>query len=327
MYAHIMKSILPKIILESLALACILLSQPLEVYAETRGNSVLLIDLPKHSIGTLERIVDGADYSDEHSPGKTFSQLSGRVSIAPNTFLGVTVRDSLSDPVPTFACLPTNQVQSLTLTGLAEFNERTIKSILRFKNIKRLQLDRAELDDKGLAMLATLPELESLVVSHTQITGTTLSSLGAAKKLSRLDIGSNALKAETLSALSSLKNLQNLSIGRCHLRNPHLAFLSQLTKLQYLDLFENALLSDPCMKYVSHLKNLKSLKIDGTHISQKGLLMLKGLPLKRVRVDPNMLSPAEEAQLQKAFPELSVKKNDKQTKQYGIFKELFEDNK
>ena len=314
-------------LLVSVFLPSIFLTQTELVHAETRGDAPLVINLPQHSIGTLEKIVDGADYSDEHSPGITFAKLSGRVSVAPNTILGVTVRDSLSDPVPTLACIPTHLVQSLTLTGLAEFNERTIKSILRFKNIKRLQLDRAELDDKGLAMLATLPNLESLVASHTQITGTTLSSLSATKKLSRLDIGSNALKAETLPALAGLKNLQDLSIGRCHLRNPHLAFLPQLTKLQYLELFENALLSDPCMKYVSHLKNLKSLKIDGTHISQKGLLMLKGLPLKHVRVNPNMLSPSEEAQLQKAFPGLSVKKNDKQKKQYGIFKELFEDNK
>ncbi len=260
-------------LLAPIFIASIFLTQTEVVHAETHGNSPLVINLPKHSIGTLEKIVDGADYSDEHSPGTTSAQLSGKVSVAQKYDSG---RDLCAIRLATrcrhlLAFLPTLYKVS-NLRDQPNSIERTIKSILRFKNIKRLQLDRAELDDKGLAMLATLPNLESLVASHTQITGKTLSSLSATKKLSRLDIGSNELKAETLPALSGLKNLQDLSIGRCHLRNPHLAFLPQLTKLQYLELFENALLSDACMKYVSHLKISSLSKLMAHTYRRKGYL-------------------------------------------------------
>ncbi len=229
------------------ALAFSLLAQTITAQAQTGGDSknAVVLDLPNNSIGTLERIIDGADYSKEHSPGTTFAQLKGKVAIAPNTILGVTVRDSLSDPLPVLVRIPPNLVQSLTLIGLADFNERTIKCILRFKNIKRLQLDDSELDDAGLAMLATLPNLESLVVSHTQIKGTTFSSLCALKKLSRLDIGSNEIKGESLTALTCLTHLDNLSIGRCHLRNPHLSFLAGLPNLRQLDINDNHLLFRP----------------------------------------------------------------------------------
>ena len=319
----------PNLFLVAFGLACGLLPPQLAANAETRGESkgAVVIDLPKHSIGSLERIIDGDDYSDEHSPGTTFSELSGRVAVAPNTILGVTIRDSLSDPIPVFARIPANLVQSITLTGLANFDERTVKSILRFKNLKRLQLDRAELDDKGLGMLAALPNLESIVASHTQIKGTTLPSLCILKKLSRLDIGSNELKGESLTALTCLKHLDNLSIGRCHLRNPHLSFLTELPQLTHLELSDNNLLSDPCLKYISRLKNLTNIKIDGTHISPKATLLLKGAPLRFLKVSPNFYSPSEKAMVQKAFPRVKVKVNDKQSRNFGIFKELFEKDK
>lgn len=319
----------PNVSLIALALTCSFLLHDVAALAETRAESKsnIVLDFPQTSIGTLERIIDGADYSDEHSPGTTFARLTGKVSIAPNTILGVTVRDSLSDPVPVLARIPANLVQSLTLTGLAKFDEDTVKSILRFKNIRRLQLDRAELDDAGLARLASLRDLESIVISHTQVRGTTFSTLCSLKKLTHLDIGSNDIKGEALPALACLKRLQFLSIGRCHLRNPHLAFIAELPELKQLELFDNALLSDTCMKYVSHLKKLKTIKIDGTHISQKGLLMLKGAPLRHVRVNANMLSAAETAEVEKLFPGVKVKANNTKTKNYGIFKELFEKEK
>lgn len=318
----------PTFLVVSFILANIYLTPTEVVLAETLAESKATeINFPvgSSSIGTLERIVEGTDYGQEHSPGTTFAQLRGKVTIPPNTFLGVTVRDTLSDPVPILGCIPANLVHSLTLTGLAKVDERTIKSILRFKNVRCLQFDRADLDDKGLAMLAAFPNLESLVVSHTQITGTTFTSLCSAKKLSRLDVGSNALKEETLPILARFKHLQTLAIGRCHLRNPHLSFLGNLQNLSHLDLSENNLLSDPCMKYVSRLKNLTNIKLDGTHISHKGLLMMKGLPLKTIRLSPNVLSPSQKAEMEKMFPGAKVKVSDKQSKKYGIYKELFED--
>lgn len=310
-------------------LACSPLVQQTAPCAESRGESqsAVILDLPKHSIGTLESIADGADYSDEHSPGTTFSPLSGKVAIAAGMILGITVRDSLSDPVPVFARIPANHVQSLTLSNLANLDDRTIRSILRFKNTKRLQLDRAELDDKGLAMLATLPNLECLVISHTQIKGTTLSSLCSLKKLTRLDIGANEIKDDSLRALTCLKYLDNLAIGRCHLRNPQLSFLTELPQLEHLDICDNDLLSDPCMKYVSRLKKLRNIKLDGTHISPKGILMLKGAPLKYVKLSPKMLTPSEKAEVEKGLPGVKLKVNDKQSRNYGIFKELFEKDK
>ncbi len=316
-------------LLVAIALTYNFMSQDVAADAQQRADSKngIVLDFPNSSIGTLEKIIDGADYGNEHSPGTTFAKLSGKVFIPSGTILGVTVRDSLSDPLPILARIPSHLVQSLSLTGLANFNADTIKAILRFQNIKRLQMDRAELDDAGLARLTALPNLESIVVSHTQLKGSTLSSLCSLKKLTRLDIGSNEIKGDSLSALACLKSLQRLSLVRCHLRNPHISFLPALTNLQQLEICENDLLSDPCMKYVARLPKLKILRIDSTHISAKGLMLLKGAQLKSVRVNPTQFSETEQAQVKKVFPGMNLRINNKQTKNYGIFKELFEKDK
>lgn len=293
---------------------------------KTSTGSTLLVDLPpvKNAIGTLEKMSAGMDYIGEHSPGTTFAKLSGKMLLPADIILGVTIEDSLSDPSPVLDRIPGNIVQSLTLTGLADFNQRTIKSILRFKNLKRLRLDRSEVNDEGLAQLARLPNLESIVISHTQIKGTTFTKLCNLKKLTRLDIGSNEISGESLMALRCLKQLQILSIGRCHIRNPHLSFLPSLTELQNLELFDNDLLSDTCLKNLIPLRKLKSLKLDGTHISPRGLLILKGLPLTFVRFNPHVVSSADEKLIEKTFPGISVRENNKQNKNFTIFKEIFE---
>ncbi len=55
--------------------------------------------------------------------------------------------------------------------------------------------------------------------------------------------------------------------------------------------------------------------------------MLKGAPLRHVKVSPNMLSSAETAEVKKVFPQVKVRVNNNQTRNFGIFKELFEKDK
>jgi len=81
------------------------------------------------------------------------------------------------------------------------------------------------------------------------------------------------------------------------------------------------------MKYIARLPNLTDIKLDGTQISSKGILMLKGAPLRHVKVSPNMLSSAETAEVKKVFPQVKVRVNNNQTRNFGIFKELFEKDK
>jgi hypothetical protein len=55
--------------------------------------------------------------------------------------------------------------------------------------------------------------------------------------------------------------------------------------------------------------------------------MLKGAPLRHVRVDANLLSDTQKAEVEKLFPGAKVKANNTKIKNFGIFKELFEKEK
>lgn len=289
-------------------------------------EAAFVVNFPSDNgvFGTLQTIDAKSSFNQEHPPGKKFAEMRGRVTLPPNTRIGVVITNTLCDPFPALALLPADRVYSLSLSGSGAVSDVNIKKILRFKNLKRLQCDGTDLTDACLSVIAGLPDLECLVLSHMELKGATLSKLSSLKELRRLDLNSNDIDPHRLPDLAPLHKLEWLSVGRCHLRNGDLAFLKKMPQLKKLDLFENPFLSDEGMNYVTGLHNIFDLRIEKTHITFNGVKMLKSLPIKQIKVSPEAFTTNQQAEIRKLFPGVLLAVDDGDAKTYTLYKELFQ---
>ncbi len=321
----VLVSIRNQILCASLAgmLAGWMLAAPCD--AQNRPDT-LVLNLPRQpaEFGTLMKVAPKTRYWDDHMRGEKFARLTGRVAIQADTQLAVIVDDTLSDPFPTLQQLPIENVYSVSLSGSTFVTDQTIQKLLRFKNLRRLQIDRTELSDAGLIPLKGLTHLEFLDVSRTRVTGNTLSSLTALKELRHIRMDSNALDGTKLSPLSRLPRLEWLSIRHSRLRDPHLEFMQHSKQIRLLELCGNHLLTNKCMRYLAKLPKLDVIMVNGTSIGFAGLCELKSCPLTSIKVSANTLTAAEFAKLKEIFPRSKIRVDDGPAKSYRLFKELLD---
>lgn len=302
---------------------CIVVTPATEAQSKT---DKIVLNLPTRSqeFGKLKRIAPQVSYWEEKLNGEAFANLSGRVTVDRDIQLAIIVDDTLTDPFPTLQKLPIENVYCLSLSGSTFITDETIRKLLRFTNLRRLQIDKTEISDAALVSLSALTNLEYLDVSRTRVTGATLSSLSPLKKLRHLRLVSNALDGSKLSPVARIPQLEWLSIRHCRLRDPHLEFLQHCQRIKYLEICDNNLLSNKCMRYLAKLPKLGFLMINGTCINFAGLCELKSCPLGFIKISTNVLSASELSKLRKIFPHSAIKFDNTQAKQYRLFKELLD---
>ncbi len=119
-------------------------------------------------------------------------------------------------------------------------------------------------------------EIQEAYTSNN-INGEVIQALGQMTRLRSLAIASDALADQQLKDLGRLTNLTTLQLSSCHnVHGNELVALSALTKLNELSLAETAL-EDEGLAHVAQFKELHSLNLRGTWISNAALTKLASL--------------------------------------------------
>jgi hypothetical protein len=70
-------------------------------------------------------------------------------------------------------------------------DEKDLGKVLKFQNLRRLEVGGTDFSDNGLRVLAKLPNLEAIAVDHTRTNGSFLVDFASCKKLKLLVLNHN----------------------------------------------------------------------------------------------------------------------------------------
>jgi Leucine-rich repeat (LRR) protein len=141
--------------------------------------------------------------------------------------------------------------------------------------LKKLDMQRSRLTDKGLAALAKCKALVALNALHTAVSLDRELEPGAFQRLETLNLWECPLKRDSLSNLGALNELRSLELLRYKLGEKDLALLGTLHKLRELDVGGYECINDDGVEALRNLKNLRSLHMNGAAITDKSLQTIK----------------------------------------------------
>jgi hypothetical protein len=187
----------------------------------------------------------------------------------------------------------------LTNLELSATRVETLDGIKNLKNLRRLMLLDAPLDDSGFAAVAGFTALTELRVggsghtSNARITDAGLVHLRGLTGLKKLYVGTNGITGPGLENLRGLTNLEDLNLsdnplsgGLEHLAGlsnleildlsctwisgTGLGFLTSLPKLEFLDV-QNSSVNDLSLMTIGPDSKLQVILLDGTNVTGAGL--------------------------------------------------------
>ncbi len=274
-----------------------------------------------NSVGEIFRVTDMKASRGKYYSHKFQSRAMGLVGISPDWKLSIRFNPTIIKYVQVLKTMPVENVYSMGF-DYANVKDEHAADILRFRQLRELDIANTELSDSGVAKFAALEKLVYLDASHTEVKGACLFSLAGAKCLSSIDLGFNDIEGKNLAALKDLKTLKYLNLNKCHLRSDDLAYLVGCKNLEYLDLRENHLVSDKGMAALAKLKNLRTIDLRNTNVTAAGVLTLKNLPLETIRIESKSLKEGQLAQLKSALPKTKFHVGNKMKSKLGIFKDV-----
>jgi eukaryotic-like serine/threonine-protein kinase len=174
-----------------------------------------------------------------------------------------------------------------------------LSNVHGLKNLQNLLLNWSPVADSGLAHLEGLTELRALHLRGTQVTDAGLKHLRTLMKLETLNLSSLPVTDTGLTNLRTLTNLRHLALDRTAVSDAGLVNLEPLTKFESLDLGETQVtdaglvhlqglnglggirlkgahhVGDFAIPKLLHLHRLRMIDLSDTHVSAKGLAILK----------------------------------------------------
>ncbi len=142
------------------------------------------------------------------------------------------------------------QLETLFLAG-TRVTDAGLVHVRRFKKLRILSLKQLPVTDRGLANLEDLTDLRQLVLDHTRVTDEGLAHLKGLTRLGLLDLSGTRVTQASLAGLEGFKNLRVLA-------------LRGLPRV-----------GDTAIPRFLHLPSLLSLDLLETHVSARGLEILK----------------------------------------------------
>ena len=147
---------------------------------------------------------------------------------------------------------------------------RELNLLTDLRQLQGLDLFRAQIDDNGLAQLASLNKLAFLDLRHTQITDAGLRHLRQLRQLDTLHLASCQINGPGLINLQPLSGLVTLDLAFTSIQDQHLAPISQLKTLVDLNLNNTALTGD-ALQHLQPLHELRRLNLYGVKIPPQKL--------------------------------------------------------
>ncbi len=138
------------------------------------------------------------------------------------------------------------------------------------------------INNRGLKELKRFKNLRSLDISHTKVTDAGLKNLDLIKSLRSLDLGASLVTDTGLKALAKIQHLQKLYFGSTAVTDAGVKALTGLRGLKTLYLY-NTKVTDAGLRELADLKHLQFLVLVKTKVTVKGIAKLKqALPKLRI---------------------------------------------
>jgi hypothetical protein len=120
--------------------------------------------------------------------------------------------------------------------------------------------------------------------------------------LKNLQIDSVGLDVTAFSRLANFKELQCLNLNRSGASDSALNQIAKLSHLVALSIADNVHVTDAGIKKLAGLKYLQRLDVANTSVTADGVLALKGIDLRSIRLSSRQKNARTQARLQQAFP-------------------------
>lgn len=287
---------------------------PQEIEFDAQSYPARVIEFPKqYSIGSLKMVP-----LKEGSGRQLEVTARGKVTVPAGYCSFFSAQRQYLDHPEIAKTLPVNAFDSVqmsaTALGDSEAGQlgKALASIVRFKSVRQVVLDRSDANDADIAQLASLPDLQRLSVFSCEAKGAFLKDFTAMQSLKSLRLSQNYINSDYLQYLSKMRNLEYLFLVRCMLKDDSLRHISHCTKLVRLDIARNPDVTDQSLKYIKQLKKLQFLSVDETQITLRALLSLKGLPLHLLARSDAGYSAKDLMLIRKTFPGVVVTQKLKQ---------------
>lgn len=192
--------------------------------------------------------------------------------------------------------------------------DRALAAMTHLKGIRWLVLDKSETSDLGFKSVAKLTDLEQLDGFLTPTQGAFLKDCTSLKKLQIMSFDSVTIREEYLKYLKDYPSLRALSLSHTGMSNLGLKSIADCVTLQELVVGRNLRITDAGLWQLRTLRKLRSLNLQDTAVTTKGILSLKGVPLRDLMVSSTSVSQSDIPALRAVFPGLNVMiKNEKPT--------------
>ncbi len=157
-----------------------------------------------------------------------------------------------------------------------------VSEIKAFGPVEELDLrENPRITDTGVDSLRDLKNLKALNLSRAQVSNTGLNRLQSLRNLRSLDLAwCNLINDEGLAHLHPLSHLTHLDLSWCsHITDEGLAHLRVLTSLTSLNLEGCKQVSNKGLRYLTRLTNLASLNLSQcSQVTNAGLRHIDSLP-------------------------------------------------
>ena len=150
-------------------------------------------------------------------------------------------------------------------------------------NVTEVRLNKSDIDDDGLAIVATLPELRSLNLEGTKITDKSLAHLSGLTRLAFLNLNGTGCSSEGLNYLKNMNQLDTLRLAFTNVSDDGLVVLRNMPLLTSLRL-SGTQIGDAGLSEVTRLNRLLVLDICQTRVTPAGLAQLQKLPYLNILI-------------------------------------------
>jgi len=192
--------------------------------------------------------------SEQTKEPKGWAEAQGSIDIPPNSLLKLDASDIVKDHPQLLTGFRPDELYALKFEGLEKRNAELSKYLPRFKSLGSLEMAVSGLD------VSDLENIEKL------------------KNLHVFTLGSTTFSADRLAASPLLPNLKNLDIADMIDPTPVIEQLRRLNKVMDLNL-NRTKLTKADIANLCQMKQLRSLWLKSTNISDEDVESLSGLPL------------------------------------------------
>ncbi len=156
--------------------------------------------------------------------------------------------------------LPAPSVPFAIGMGNTQIDNKGLKELAKFNNLKSLDLSHTNVTDEGLMNLKVIASLRSLDLGASKVTDDGLKNLAKIHQLRKLYFGSTAVTDTGIKSLTKLKGINTLYLYNTKVTNAGLKELSQLKNLRMLQIMKTQVTKQGIAKLAKALPNLKILR-------------------------------------------------------------------